>query len=207
MTSSREVEISVIDVAEPRGAIGLQDVAHAGDVRRLLPEVELALQRLGQMLDHGRDVDEPAETRAALGLLGEQFEQPEVAHDRVARVRPLDLDDDRLAALERGAVHLGDRAGRERDRVDRLEHVLPRHAELLLHHRNDLRLGQRRDLVLERRQLLDELGGEQVRTRREDLPELGERRTELFEGGAQAARALLAAGRPASHAREARTSP
>ena len=69
-------------------------------------------------------------------------------------------------------MHLADRAGRERLGLDALEHVLPGHAELLLHHRDDLRLGERRHVVLERGELLDELGREQVGPGREDLAEL-----------------------------------
>ena len=85
-----------------------------------------------------------------------------------------------------GAVHLGDRAGCQRRGVDVVEDVLPRHAELLLHHLHDLLLGERRHVVLQRRELLDVLRRQQVGPRRQDLPELRERRAELLEGGAQA---------------------
>ena len=85
------------------------------------------------------------------------------------------------------AVHLRDRAGRQRQRIDRLEHVLPRDAELLLHHADDLLLGQRGHVVLQGRELLDELGRHQVRSRRQDLAELGERRAELLERSSAAA--------------------
>ena len=54
--------------------------------------------------------------------------------------------------------------------------------------RDDLRLGQRRDAVLQARELGDDARGEQIGPRREDLPELGERRAELLERGAQAVR-------------------
>ena len=50
-------------------------------------------------------------------------------------------------------------------------------------------LGERRHLVLERRELLDVLGRQQVGPRREDLAELRERRAELLERLAQVARA------------------
>jgi hypothetical protein len=45
-------------------------------------------------------------------------------------------------------MHLADRPRGERLRVDRLEDVLPGHAELLFHDGHHLGLGQRRDLVL-----------------------------------------------------------
>ena len=87
-------------------------------------------------------------------------------------------------------MHLPDRPRRERRRLDRLEDVLPRHLQLLLHHVDDLGLGQRRDVVLELRQLVDDVGRDEVRPRREDLPELRERRPELFERVAQPPRAI-----------------
>src|SRR5438034_8613648 len=78
-------------------------------------------------------------------------------------------------------MDLGDGARRHRFRVDALEDVLPGHAELLLHHPNDLLLGEWRNVVLEGRELLDELLGEQVGTGRKDLAELRERRPQLLE--------------------------
>src|SRR5262249_10889414 len=71
--------------------------------------------------------------------------------------------------------------------VDRLEDVLPRDAELLLHDRDHLVLLERRHLVLQGRELVDELGRQQVRPRREHLAELRERRAELLERLAQPA--------------------
>ena len=62
--------------------------------------------------------------------------------------RPLHLDHYALAAGEHGPVHLGDRPGRHRVGLDDGEDVLPRDAELLLHHRDDLGLAQRRHLIL-----------------------------------------------------------
>src|SRR5207342_847063 len=74
--------------------------------------------------DHGGDVDELAQAGPVLGLARDQLEEPEVAHDRHARSAPLHLDDDLLAGLESGDVHLSDRPGGERLRLDRLDHVL-----------------------------------------------------------------------------------
>ncbi len=85
-------------------------------------------------------------------------------------------------------MHLADRSRRERLRVDALEDVLPRHLQLLLHHGHDLGLGERRHLVLEVGELLDELVRKETGTRGEDLPELGEGRPELLERLAQALR-------------------
>ena len=57
------------------------------------------------------------------------------------------------------AMDLRDRPGGERLGFHGLEHVLPRHAELLLHHGDDLCLRQGRHVVLQGREFLDELGG------------------------------------------------
>jgi len=62
-----------------------------------------------------------------------------------------------------------------------LEDVLPRDAELLLHDLDDLLLAERRDVVLQLRELDDELRRDQVGTGRQDLTQLAEGGTELLE--------------------------
>src|ERR671934_29793 len=121
----------------------LQHLPHPFDVPGFLLDVELTLKRHGQVLDDGGQIDDPPKRFPALGLSGEQAQEPEVAHDLVARSGPLNLDDHAFTALERRLVHLADRPRRERDRIDRLEHVFPRDAELFLHHLDDLGLGHR----------------------------------------------------------------
>ncbi len=129
---------------------GLEDVLHAADVRRLLAEVELAAQRLRQVLNDRRQVEDAAEGGALAGLLDEHLEQAEVVHDVRLGGWALDLDDDAGAIFERGAVYLGDGAGGQRLRFDAGEDVLPGDAQLLLHGRDDLLLGQGRHPLLER---------------------------------------------------------
>jgi hypothetical protein len=181
----------VVDAGRVEPRERLQHLAHLIDVRGFLLEVELALKRVREVLDDCRQVDDPPEGLAALGLLREQPQQAEVAHDLVAGAWPLHLDDDALAGFERRLMHLADRARSERLRVDRGEDILPGNAELLLHHLDDLRLRQRSDVVLERRELDDELGRQEIGTRREDLAQLRERRPELLERVAQPAGADL----------------
>ena len=168
----------------------MQDLAHPLDVPGLAPEVELGLQRLGEVLHDGGRVDDLAQPRTVGRLSGEHAEQPEVARDRLPRAGPLHLDDDALAVRQGGAVHLRDRAGGERLELHALEHVVPRDAELLLHHLDHLGLGEGRHLVAQRGELLDVRRGHEVGTRREHLPELAERRAELLERLAQPLRAL-----------------
>ena len=78
-------------------------------------------------------------------------------------------------------MDLPDGSRGQRLRVDRREDVLPRDAELLLHHVDDLRLRQRRDLVLELGELVGDVRWDQVGPGREDLAELREGRPELLE--------------------------
>ena len=151
-----------------------------------MPEVQLAVQRIGQVREHRLHVDHLLEPGAVTHLLREYLEERQVLLDLLLRLGSLDLHHDLLAVRQRRAVHLGDRAGGERLWLDVIEDVLPRHAQLLLHHVHDLLLGERRHVVLERRELRDVLGRKQVGTRRQDLSELRERRTQLLERGAQA---------------------
>jgi hypothetical protein len=160
--------------------IRLEHLTHPIDVPGLLAEVELALQRLRKVLEDRRHIDHLPERRSVLGLLREQLEEREVLHDVFACRRALHLHHDPASVRERRSVHLRDRSSGHGRRFDRLEHVLPRHPELFFHDPNDLCLGERRNVVLQRRQLFDELRRQQVWSRRQDLPELGERRTELF---------------------------
>jgi hypothetical protein len=69
--------------AEPR--VRREHLAHPLRVGRLLREVELAAERVGEVLDERRDVDRAAQRPRARGLLGEQLEEAEVAGDLLAR--------------------------------------------------------------------------------------------------------------------------
>jgi hypothetical protein len=140
---------------------------------------------LRQVLNDGPDVQHRAQAGTPRRLVGEQSKQAEVAHDLGAGGGTLDLDHGPLTAAERGPVDLGDGARSQRHRVDGVEDVLPRHAQLLLHHPDDLLLGERGHVVLQGRQLLDERRGQQVRTGRQHLTQLGEGRPQLLQRRAE----------------------
>ena len=75
-------------------------------------------------------------------------------------VRALDLDHDVVRAvgrLEVGAVHLADRRRRERLGIEALEDLLDRRAELRLDLRTHLVERDRRHLVLELLELVDDV--------------------------------------------------
>ena len=151
----------VVDRGDGEARVALEHLAEPVDVRGLEAEVELAPERVGQMADHRREVDEPPQASRCSAFSAKSSSRPEVAHDLVLCAVALHLDDDAIAALERRGVHLADRPRGERLGVDAREHVLPGHAELLLHDRDDLFLGHRRHVVLELRELGDELRRQQ----------------------------------------------
>ena len=126
--------------------------------------------------------------RVDAGLLDDRLEHArEVVQERQVRLDLLTdpgalyLHDDRLARVSHRAVHLRDRRARERDLVERREQLLDGATQASLDLAEDLGDGQRRAVVLQRLELFDPVGGEQVRPGREELPELRERRPELGE--------------------------
>ena len=143
------------------------------------------------MIDHRLQVDDLAERGPHRTPACEELEQTDIAHHPIPGVGALHLDHDALSARQRGAMHLRDRSRSKRFGFDGIEHVLPRHPQLLLHCLHDLRLGQRRDPVAQGREFLDERTGKQVRARRKDLAELAEGGPKLFERESQSPRALL----------------
>ena len=110
------------------------------------------------------------------------------------RVGALDLHHDPLAVGERGAVHLGDRPGGERLRrrswSNTSSHGTPSSCSITRTTCSSVSGGH---VVLQRGELLDELGRQQVGSRRQDLSELRERR-------ARAPRARRGAAWPAAAA-------
>ncbi len=83
-------------------------------------------------------------------------------------------------------MHLADGRGRDRRLVELEEELVDREPELLFDDLLRLLEGERRDLVLERLQLEDDVRRDDVRPRREELAELDEGRAELVEHLAQA---------------------
>ena len=78
-------------------------------------------------------------------------------------------------------MHLADRRGRDRHRLELEEQALERVPELVLDHALGLLERERPHVVLQPAQLDDDVGRHDVGTGREELPELHERRPELVE--------------------------
>ena len=97
-------------------------------------------------------------------------------------------------------MHLADRGGRDRRRLEVEEEPLERVSQLLLDHPLGLLERERPHVVLEAAQRDDDVGRHDVGPGREKLPELDERRAELVEHLAQ----VLAACRAGLRARPRR---
>ena len=115
--------------------------ADALDARRLDREVELAAQRLGEVARTPRAGRRRARTpggcRPSRANSSSSARSSRICRSAVGRCT---LSTTRRAVGQRRAVHLRDRAGRERLGLDVRERVLPGHAELALEHRHDLGL-------------------------------------------------------------------
>ena len=157
---------------------------HPPDVVGLLTEVELTLQRRGEMLEHGLHVDHLIERGTLSHLFGKHFEQGEILFDLGASRRALNLDDDPIIAFECRTVDLSDCASGEGIRVDRLEHILPRYSQFLLRDPDNLALGHWRHVALQQGQFFNVLDWKEIRSGRQHLSEFRECRTQLFQGRA-----------------------
>jgi len=101
----------------------------------------------------------------------------------------LHLDDDLGAAEQSGGVHLGHRGSGQRLGVDVVEHLVYR-AQLVTEYRLHIGPRDRRRLVLQVRQLADELNRHQVASGGQLLAELHERHAALVHGTTDRARQL-----------------
>src|SRR5205085_515801 len=107
------------------------------------------------------------------------------------------LDHDVVAGGEQAAVRLGDGSGRERLRLEAHERI---GAEVLPHDRLDLFEGDGGHVVDEPAELVDVDVRQEVWARRKELPELDERRAELFETLTERLRSLARRLATAGHA-------
>ena len=143
--------------------------------------VELSPQLPRELVDEPGGVDEVERAHALLHELRRLVHELDVGLDLTLRVGPLHLHRDGPSVRERRAVHLPDRRGSHRLLVEVEEEPRDRVAELLLDHPLRFLERERAHVVLERAQLGDDVRRNDVGPRRQQLPELHERRTELLE--------------------------
>ena len=159
-------------------------------VASLLAVVELLADRARELVHDLAGVDEVERADPLVRETRRLVEKAQVGLDLARRARPLDLDRDPAAVRERRPVHLADRRSRDRHRLELDEQPLERVPQLLADDPLDVLERKRPHVVLQRAQLDDDVGRHDVGPRREELPELHERRPELVEDLAQ----VLAAG-------------
>jgi len=166
---------------------GRRDREH---VARLDPEVELLAHGGGEA---PRQIDGSHGARPAglrLQRAGDAADNVQVALDDWSNVRALDLHDHVGARMQAGPVYLGDGGGRKRRRVELGEHRTGRRPKLPAEHLFHLLPGGWRDLLLQPAQLVDELRGQQVAPRGQQLTELDEGDPGLLQRQPQGTRQL-----------------
>lgn len=104
-----------------------------------------------------------------------------VQRQPLADVGALHLDGNVAPVPQRGAVHLSQRCGGERFRVERREVLRDAQPQLLADDALDAGVGERIDRILEARQRLEVRRRQQVGARRQQLPELDVGGTEPLE--------------------------
>ncbi len=168
------------------------DVVVAGEVAverlrvaALEPVVELRPQLPRELVDEPARVDEVERAHTLLHEPRRLVHELDVGLDLPLRAGPLHLHGDGLPVRKRRTVHLPDRRGSHRLLVEIEEQPRDRVAELLLDHPLRLRERERAHVVLKRTQLRDDVRRNDVGPRRQQLPELDERRAELLEHLAQ----------------------
>ena len=182
------------------------------DVARLVLEIELEQHRLAEFRhDAGRRVD--------AGLLDDAFEEARQVEEQIGIGSDLLLDRGALHLHDHGfavgqprAMDLRDGSRRHRLGIDVGEQLARGPSQALLDQPQHRFHRHRRRAILQVRQLGDEVRRQDVRARRQDLPQLDERGTELGERLAKAAgargahlgrRGTIAGLAPAEHVPEA----
>ena len=187
--------VAPVDVRDCDMRVAGPVAAEAVGVPPFRAVVELRADRAGELVDERARVDEVERANAFLRDARRLVEKREVGLDLPRRARPLHLHCDALAVRKRRAVHLPDRRGCDRRRVEGAERALERQAELGLDDLLDLLERERPHVVLQRAKLGDDVRRHDVGPRRENLAELHERRPELVEHLAQVHAALVGGDR------------
>ena len=174
----------LVDVRETYASILREVLSEARRVLGFGREVELARDRAIELLDQpDRRVNATFRNRA-LDQSREGVEQIEVAGDGFGDPRALNLDHHLARAVfgrERRPVHLRDAGRCERLFVEEREQFGELGSERALDLLLDARERHRRHRIEQLLQLLNQVRRQHVRPGRGDLPELDERRPEVFE--------------------------
>ncbi len=165
-------------------------------IGRLDGVVELVAQREFELTEPSLDIVNLTPLGPLSRLPGQIPQDVEIALGDVEGVRPLHLDDDGGAVGKLGGVDLTDRGRRDGLCRKRSKKLVRRSAELCFHDFRHVVVGHGRRIVLELRELLDIIRGQDVGPSTEHLPELDERGAEILEGGAEVLRTCRGAPLP-----------
>ena len=164
-------------------------VEHLG-VPRLVAVVELEPDGARELVDELAGIDEVERAHALVQELRRLVEEREVRLDLSGSGGSLHLDGDLSPVGQHRSVHLPDRRRCHRHDVELEERPLHGQVELGLEDVANVVEAHRSRRVLEAAKLRDDVGRHDVRPRREQLPELHERRPELVEHLAEPPSAL-----------------
>ena len=158
----------------------LQVGGESDEVQRFLAEVQLAQHRAAELVEQRAHREPLAHRRVLLEERRHVAQRREVAEHALAHVRALHLEGNLAPIGERRAMHLRDRCGGERFRIDEGKRGGEALAELF--GEDLLYLGEwhRLDVVLQPRERLGIGRRDDVGPSRQELRELDERRPELL---------------------------
>jgi len=157
-------------------------------VAALVDEIELAVDRKPELAHDFAGAQVIELGKLEFDQLRQLRHQAQVRVDGLGDAGPADLDYDVFAAVQLGAVHLGDRGGGDRPGVERREHLVHGRAQVPFELRPQRLEGERRHPPLKVAQFLDPFRRQQVDACGQNLPELDEARSHFLEGAAHAGR-------------------
>ena len=135
----------------------------------------------GEGLDH-RDRPQPAKAGLyALNPDGDPREEVEITGHQPLDTRAQDLDRDLFACAGHGEVDLGDRSGCDRTVIELAEQLIEGLAECVFDRLAGERAVERRQVVLQLRQVGRHLLAEQIRARGQALAELDEAGSKVLQ--------------------------
>ena len=140
--------------------------------------------RCGSRRRRSRPRDRPQPAKAGLHALhpdGDPREEVEIAGHQPLDTRAQDLDRDLLACAGHGEVDLGDRSGCDRTVIELAEQLIEGLAECVFDRLAGERAVERRQVVLQLRQVGRHLLAEQIRARGQALAELDEAGSKVLQ--------------------------
>ena len=150
-------------------------------IRRFHGEIQLAFERARELRD---DLDRLIAARfrhLRIDELREMSEQPQIGFDGAANSRTPDLQHNRRAIVELGAMHLRDRGRSLRTGIEIDENIERRASERLRQLGQQIVERHRRHVGVQLFEFADPIGRKKIDACRKQLPELDENGTEFLQ--------------------------